>query len=263
MNAKQIETYKPLLDEFCQETKKFKNKIEMPGLFLPHGLENYETAKNKFFYVGRDTAGWIPFNELIDCFENNKIIDYINKNDWPNSLDEVFKQANNNPSSFWNIACRLQLKLNGVKEDLAINTNLSDEYKQILLEMGYGNLNSIETPQSIKNRKEWDSIDKNIYKEIKNKSLKFDNLKFILDIYNPSHIFIFNLKGDEELAFKNLEYECIQDKEFQNLIAIYTITGYKTKIIWTVHPGSFRYIKKNALEKISVSEWIDEIINRT
>lgn len=259
MNTKQIETFKTFLDEFCQETKQFKNKNEMPGLFLPHGLENYETAKNKFFYVGQDTAGWSSFDKLIDCFENNKINDYIVENDWPNSVDEVLEHANNNPSAFWTIVCRLQLKLNGINENLAMNIYLSDKYKHILSEMGYGNLNSIEKLQSINKRRErngLDHIDKNIYSEIKNKSLKFDNLKFILDIYNPSHIFIFNWIEDVRLAFKNLEYECIQEEDIPGLIGTYTIKGYKTKIIWTVHPRRLSFKKMNA------SDLIDEIMKR-
>jgi hypothetical protein len=115
--------------------------------------------------------------------------------------------------------------------------------------MGYGNLNSIETYLNLEREKTWDTINKDIYWDIKNKSKKFDKLKFIIEIYNPDYIFIFNWIEDEDaeaLAFSDLNFEWVKEEHIPKTISTYLIKGYNTKIIWTVHPMRLSFLKMNA-----------------
>jgi len=250
--SKQIDIYKSLINDFCKETNQYKNKIDIPGIFIPHGLSKYNCAKKKYFYIGRDTNDWCKFNELITFYEENNIEKYIEENNWPTSSDEFLEYTNNSQGGFWTLAAKLHLKLNGIQEDIQINTQMKNEYKEILEEMGYGNLNSIETKQSLQNRSQWESIDKSIYEDIKQKSKRFDRLKLILDIYNPDYIFIFNWDADENLAFTDLQFERLEHQNIENVCSVYYVKENNTKIIWTIHPNNLRFKGMNINDLITI-----------
>jgi hypothetical protein len=257
---KQIYTYKQIIVDFCNETRQYKNQIDIPGLFLPHVLANYDRANKKYFYVGRDTNGWGSFNDLIIAYENNQIEEYIEKNNnWPGVVDNFLEYTNNKAGGFWTLASKLHLKLNGINETVSINTDIDEKYKVILSEMGYGNLNAIETHQSIKNRDKWNDIDQIIYWDIKSKSRRFDKLKYILDIYSPDYIFIFNWavdEAEEELAFTDINVEWQENDHIPKILATYLVKDYNSKIIWTIHPRNLSF------KEMNIDELIQEISSR-
>lgn len=251
--TKQKECYKQLIIDFCNETKIYKNKIDIPGLFLPHGLSNFDTAEKKYFYVGRDTNGWGSLDELLTDFEDNNVEKYIEDNNgWPETVDDFLEYTNNKSGGFWTLASKLHLRLHGIIEDISINLDIKEDYKDILEGMGYGNLNSIETHQSLKNRGKWDCIDQSIYWDIKSKSRRFDKLKYILDIYNPDYIFIFNWDADEELAFSDIDVEWIKEEHIPDICSTYNIKGFNTKIVWTIHPRNLSFKSMNIDELIQI-----------
>lgn len=252
---KKVEAYKKVVSDFCEETKHYKNKIEIPSLFLPHALDGYFTATKKCFYVGRDTNGWGSFDDLLNSYEANEIETYI-EDGWPKEPDDFLEYSNNRAYGFWTLVSKLQLKINGINDEVSINTNLDEKYKKILSGIGYGNANSIETQKSLISRGIWDDIDQSIYYDIKNKSTRFDKLKYILDIYSPDYIFIFNWDADEDIIFSDLNVDWLEGEHVDKLFSTYKIRDYNTKVIWTVHPTSLRF------KGIKIDEFVKLICDR-
>ncbi len=250
---KQSEVFLPLLEQFCAATNEYKGKIDLPGLFLPHGLKNYDNAQNKYFYMGRDTNGWgSSFDELIEFNEKEELDKYIdNNNVWPTG-DDFLEYTNNSAGGFWTLAARLHLKIKTGHSNYAIRPDLEDKYKELLQDMGWGNLNSIETQQSLDKHGEWDDIDQDIYWKIKSKSRIFDCLNHILDAFQPDYIFIFNWQADEEIAFNGLKYKWIKKDHIPDLLSIYRIEDYQTRIIWTIHPRNLSFKGMNIEELIEL-----------
>jgi len=112
----------------------------------------------------------------------------------------------------------------------------------LLNEIGWGNINSIVKPSTLKKLKKWDNLDKNIYYDIKEKSRSFDSIKFILDIYEPDFLFIFNWNDEkEEDVFRDLKPIWNESEHKEGLISTYNFKEYKTKIIWCPHPNNLKY----------------------
>ena len=64
----------PLVEEFCKKAVVLGEESYPPhGLFVPYTFEKYEEAPIKIFYVGRDTYGWISFDEMMQDFKNGEL----------------------------------------------------------------------------------------------------------------------------------------------------------------------------------------------
>jgi len=249
------EIYLELLKEFLNDVKDYKDKVDMSGLFLPHTLSKYSSAKTKYFYCGQDTYEWTNFSKMIKYYENNDITGYLDENNsWP-SVDEIIEYSNNKEGNFWTLIIRLHIYLHRKK---IINVNTITERDKVLLEeIGWGNINSIEIPKTLQNRELWESLDKDCYWDIKEKSRAFDSIKHIMDLYNPDYIFIFNwAESKEEDVFKGLRPNWNKDEYIEGIISTYCFDDYKTKLIWCLHPNSLRY------KSMNINELIEEIDKR-
>jgi hypothetical protein len=243
--TKQEEIYEPLLREFCSEIKQYYKKINISGLFLANSMPKYEESNNKFFYIGQDTYWWTDFNMMIEQCTSNRVKEYINENNKWLTPKNIISQSSNNAGSFWTMVIRLHIFL---KTNELVNVNkLSNEQINLLNSIGWGNLNSIEVPKTLQNEERWNEIDKNYYRDIKNRSGKFDKLKLILDIYDPDILFVFNWCDDNkfEQVSEGLELECNEETYIQNILATYRIKDRKTKIIWSSHPNKLKYEETN------------------
>ena len=247
MNKQQVKFFLPMVSEFCNNIQNYKGLSKIPGLFLPHVLENYGSAERKYFYVGRDTNGWEKFSKLIQQYKSSELVQYFDENNsWPN-VNDFLEYANNKAGGFFTFVTKLHLRLHGVNEDVAANPELDDKYKKLLTEIGWGNINSIETPDSLKRREEWENINKDTYWAVKKYSRIFDRVTYILDIYKPDYIFIFNWDWDaEEFYFKDIKANWIKSEYDETFISTYSVDGYKTKIIWTIHPQRMSYLGMNS-----------------
>ena len=117
-------------------------------------------------------------------------------------------------------------------------TKLDDDDYQIIEQMGYGNLNSIEHDNSQKSMGIWGKIvDKYKFHQLRLASRKFDRLKHILDAYAPDLIVILNW-GNRDDVFEGLKFEWHKDYYIEGLRAMYSIEGYDTKILWSNHPNA-------------------------
>ena len=187
---------------------------------------------------------------MIEYYENNNIDEYVKENNNWLSTNRIIEYSNNK-SNFWTLIIRLHIYLHTKR---LINVNeISEEEINLLEEIGWGNINSIEIPKTLMNEGRWDDLDKNFYQDIKEKSRIFDSLKFIFDIYNPDYLFIFNWDDNkEEDVFNELTPIWNKEEYTHGIISTYTFENYKTKLIWCPHPNNLRYKSMNINELIEI-----------
>jgi hypothetical protein len=243
------EYFLPLVKEFCQTANEIGQAgYPVSGLFVPYTFEKYATAPKKIFYVGRDTAGWVKFDEMMQDFQSGNLSNYLDKNSNvvtvlgknQDETDEHSLKENWNTTNkwnFWTYCQKLHLYITKGYTEVDI-TKLDDEDYQIIEQMGYGNLNSIEHDNSQKNMGIWGKIvDKSKFHQLRLASRKFDRLKHILDAYAPDLIIILNWENRDDV-FEGLKFEWHKDSYIEGLRAMYTIEGYDTKILWSNHPNA-------------------------
>lgn len=256
-NTRKPETiFKPLLEQFCIETKDVNIGDDFPSIFLPHVMKGYETAEKKIFYFGQDTSGWTSTRELMEKYTTNALSEYINEtSEWIN--ENGYLDYNGNKAfGFWTLVAKLHLRMKGITNVNGIGAAFyNDENLQLLNDFGYGNTNSIEIKESLIRRKKWDNIDQLKYWVIKEKSKIFDKLKHTIDVYNPDLIFIFNWGCNHTLFLEGLSYDIEKYDLFNNHFWVVKLKDTKTKIIWTLHPNNLKF------QGYTVNELIDKILD--
>lgn len=251
--------YLPLLTKFCEEAEKIGNEaFPRHGIFIPYTFENYDSAPIKIFYVGRDTAGWIKFQEMMDDYRTEKLGDYLEKNS--NVVTVQGENINgsdthslregwniNNHWDFWRFCQKLHLYIIDNQANIDI-TKLSARDYQLIEQMGYGNCNCLEVYHTLRNNKFegrtlWELVnDKTKLRALRQESRELDKIKNIIEAYEPDLIIILNWSGKPGILLKELDTENVsnlycEDKGKQR--SVFTIEGYKTKILWSIHPNSF------------------------
>ena len=206
------------------------------GIFLSHPLPEYDKAAKKIFYVGRDTNGWGDYYEMMELYHQGKLMEYLD-NQWPTSAEEMMGWGNR--MAFWTVVFKLHIYLNhGVL--LPRLQDYSEEQKKCLIGLGFGNMNCVEIKASLQREKVWKDIEEEKYWPFKEKSRRFDRLKDILDLYNPDYIFLFTWSDDSDyMQNVNLIEDPSMREEYWR--CVYSIEGYKTKLIWTSHPTYFAW----------------------
>ena len=247
----------PLVEEFCKTATELGPSVyPRHALFVPYTFEAYHSAPKKIFYVGRDSEGWIKFDEMMMDFENGDLDNYLEKNsnvvtvqgenDDNTKTHDVHSLREgwniNNKWSFWTYCQKLHLYITKGYENVDIRNLTNDDYLTIE-QMGYGNLNAIEHDRTLKKDRNgirwWDNIsDKKRFHHLRLASRKFDRIKHILDAYNPDLIIILNWEERDDI-FEGLEKEWIKKYYIDKLRAVYRIEGYDTKILWSNHPNAW------------------------
>lgn len=251
-----------LLKNFCQDFDRSNIDENIPNIFIPHTMYDYENAPIKIFYIGRDTNRWGKLSVLFtEYFDKNNLLDYLPSiAEWMNELG-FLEYNKNNAGGFWTLAMRLHLKLKGINEIVPISENIPESMKKYLNDFGWGNINSIETMDSLSKRKYeldnsksvWQIIDKAKYLYTKQRSEKLDKLKYIVDTYAPDFVFIFNWSADEKKYLEGLEVAKLKKHEESKVgLWEYSFKGVNTKLIWTEHPGRLRYNKMNLNELVEI-----------
>jgi hypothetical protein len=251
-----VEIFKPLLEQFCKETKDINIGDDFPSIFLPHVMNGYETAKKKIFYFGQDTAGWTSTKELMQKYSDNALSEYVfETSEWIN--ENGYLDYNENKAyGFWTLVAKLHLRMKGVTKVNGIGRAFYEDVNLRLLDdFGYGNTNSIEMKESLLRRNKWDNIDPTKYRIIKDKSKIFDILKHTIEAYHPDLIFIFNWGCKEKLFLEGLNYEIKKYELIKNHFWVVNLPDTKTKIIWTMHPNSLKFLGYR------VDELIDTILD--
>lgn len=235
------EYYLPILKSFCDKTMSIYEGAYDQGPFIPYTMSNYADAPIKIMYVGRDTLNWEPFETLHKAYLEGHLTKYLDAN--KNSVTtDIMLTWKNNTGSFWNTVNKLHLLIRTGKFISDITT-IGEKEKSLLEEIGYGNLYSIETIDALRKRFEDSSFNpKQEYWEICKAAKPFETLKSIIEAYNPNYVFIFSWI-DKDDFFDGTDFEWQENWYEDNFRAVFTSRHYHTKVIWTMHPNRFSFLK--------------------
>ena len=216
---------------------------------LPYVHPEYWEISPRIFYIGRDTYGWDlgggGFSDFFDCYDAGDFESYLKKNAEALPLEDRMTSWAGRTGSFWQVANLLHLR---IRSGRIVDTgNLTVSERAVLAEMGYGNLNSIELPDSLRNQGCWNDIDESKYRTIKAASEKYlDRYGLLLDAFSPDVSIILSWSGDEALYFDGLDYERIADETEGKLkVFVYRVSNGRQDsiVIWTYHPSYLPRIK--------------------
>ena len=240
--------YLPLLKDFCNKTISLYEKDAYDqGPFIPYVMSNYDDAPVKILYVGRDTNYWEPFKTLHNAFKEDNLEKYLDANKECVNVDKMLEWKNSS-GSFWNTANKLHLLIRTGKFYSDINA-IGEEEKRLLEESGYGNLFSIELPQTIKKRYGDDDYQlPEEYWEICKAAKSFETLKSMIEAYNPDYVFVFTWIDKEDDFFEGTDFKQQKGWYEKSFRAVYTSKEYHTKVIWTLHPNRFKFLQTSVEE---------------
>lgn len=245
--------YLPLLKEFCLKALPLYKCGYQQGPFIPYTMPNYDNAPLKIMYVGRDTFYWESVETLTRAYQEDRLEDYLEANAKCVDVDKMLTW-NNNSGAFWPFVNKLHLLLRTgfYVSDMSV---INDNQKELLKEIGYGNLYSIEIPDTLKKRIDlyedvnvWELIsNKNQYYEICDAAKPFETIKSMIEAYHPDYIFVLSWTDKDDF------FDCTDfqeenewyDKDFR---AVYISKSYHTKVIWSLHPRRFSFMGTNSEE---------------
>lgn len=235
------EYFAPLFEQYIKKTKEVRNCGYWQMPFIPYTFSLYQSAPVKVFFIGRDTYYWCSYEESYTgdpkayMKANAEYVTINNyKNDWSLS------------GSFWGMVGKLQLQLMTGKYHSSIE-ELSEDGWKILESVGYGNLFSIELPETLKKKEEYDDIsDWDGYQKLQQLAKPFESLKTIFEAYGePDVVFVLSWIDKEADFFEGLDYESKAEFYEDGLRAVYLSKTHKTKVIWTSHPRRFPFLSTN------------------
>jgi hypothetical protein len=242
--TKRNQIYKPVLQEFGSRIIAFSEDMDISGPFVPQVLNEYQNSHPKYFYCGQDTYGWVPYAKFINAVKSNQLDVYLEDNDRWFSVENIKEYSGNREGSFWTLVIRLHLFLR--TQRLYTLSEISSAEEEILQEIGWGNMNSIEVPKTLQKYGRWESIDQDTYWKIKTASRPLDSIKLLLDSFGPDIIFIFNWNCEKKSdVFRDLNASEDLSKSVPGLLAIYSLSGYHTRVVWCPHPNNLRFKSQN------------------
>ena len=179
----------PLLKEFCDKTIPLYDKGYDQGPFVPYTMPKYGSAPVKIMYVGRDTYYWEPIETLKKSYKENRLEDYLDANTKCVDVDKMLTWKNNS-GSFWNFANKLHLLIR-TGQLVSDITTIDEKQKEILEEIGYGNLYSIELIETLRKRYEEPTLlPSTEYYTICEAAKPFESLRTMIEAYHPDYVFV-------------------------------------------------------------------------
>lgn len=235
--------YLPLLEDFYNRCPELYSCGYPYGPFVPYTFPNYQSAKERLFYIGRDPLYWVDKKEFITAQNRGTLKDYLEEVKKHVSIETIHKW-NSSPSSFWYFVSRLHINIRTGKFPSKLN---DDKYFELLSDIGYGNLFSIELVETLKYEDSWvpeTKQDKKIYNSITKKAYPLSSIKNILTAYKPDIIFILSWSDqcDEREYFEGLSFDTMDIYFERHKRALYYLNDYKTKVIWSTHPCRLKYM---------------------
>ena len=268
MNENQDDKRNAALRKLCAALKAFGDSVAdcradnsvlpWPPM-LPYVHPAYWNGKRRLFYIGRDTFGWDlgggGFSDFFDKYDQGDFAGYLAMNASALPLEKRATGWAGWTGSFWHAMnlLHLRIRLGRIVES---DAEVANE-KAVLAEMGYGNLNSIELPESLQNEKCWDNIDKDKYWRIKAASQKhLDRYELLFDAFQPDVSIIASWSGSEADYFREMDYAKIADETKGKLkVAVYRVSkeSRSSVVVWTYHPSYLPRIK------VRDAEFVEEI----
>ena len=237
------ETVKTLVNEI----KDFTSDSYPHGIFVSHPCSGYGKAVSKIFYFGQDTYWWMDkeaggFDGMKKLFLSGKWQEYRKLNSWPHSPEEILKWGNR--ITFWPFVVKFHLYHTKGQFFKSVY-DIDDDMKGALMEIGYGNIHSIEVPRTLI-KEGCEPADWGKYHELATACGKIDKLKLILDEYSPEAIVVLCWSWSENYFFDGLDpvFYPLYEKDGKRF-AYYTFKGYDTKLICLDHPQSRKFPKSD------------------
>lgn len=250
----QSEIYLPLLEEFCRQNEEEILSSGYPYLpFIPIAFSNYDISNPKIFYVGIDTYHWIrATQELLKYYHAHTLSVILELKEREVTPKRILQDWYSDKGRFWEFVCKLHLYIRTGKVLNNDNLrNLSSAEVEMIKEIGWGNMNSVELEKTLRKEGEWDAIDPSKYYRLKRSSENLlDPIMNLIQAFEPNYIILLGWGENEEHVFKGLNYEVKDEFYEQDFRALYQLKDYRTKIIWTCHPCRFRFLSTNQEEMI-------------
>lgn len=117
---------------------------------------------------------------------------------------------------------------------------------KLLEGIGYGNLFSIETEDTLRKKSEYDDIhDKAAYQKLRQTARPLETLKTIFSAYGePDIVFVLAWRDNDFL--EGLDYEKQEEFFEDGIMDVYLSRTHKTRVVWTSGPGRFSRLRTNA-----------------
>ena len=254
-NKINIDYYLPLLQEYCQKTLSIYDNHYHQGPFIPYTMSKYGCAPLKIMYVGRDTLSWEPAETLKEAYQENRLEDYMIANTKCVDVEKMLEWKNNT-GSFWNFVNKLHLLIR-TGQLVSDITSIDENQRDILEEIGYGNLHSIELIETLRHLFEEPEMPvTQEYLAICKAAKPFETLKSMIEAYQPDYVFVLSWIEKNEF-FDGTDFEWQKnfyhdtDKKYR---AVYLSKQYKTKVIWTLHPNAMwrKGLNKNDTQNLMI-----------
>jgi hypothetical protein len=238
--------FAPIFEDYLKGIEPFKDCGYWQLPFIPYTFPLYESSPLKVFYVGRDTYYWCEYAE--EYYADPKA--YLKDNSEFVTSNKIKEEEEWKEGRFWGMVGKLHLQLlTGIYHE-SVNDLTEKDFK-LLEGIGYGNLYSIETPQTLKKkysggeRSEWDDIkDVSGYKKLRLMARPFEQLKTIFEAYGePDVVFVLSWSNKEDVFFEGLDYEQKEEWFENDFRAVYLSKTHRTKVIWTSHPNRYRFLR--------------------
>lgn len=241
--------YLPLLKNFYENTKDLFIKSNYPyGPFIPYVFSNYYKAPLKIFYCGIETAGWIKknnTNNYLLCGREGRLQDYLEEDAKTMDVDKAL-EVGNRSGNFWPFVNKLHLLIRTkifVDDLKAINS----EQKTLLSEIGYGNINAMEKPDTITHNEGNILQDLVAYWKIREMTHPFESLKSIINAYSPNIIIVLG-KSYSQITYNDLDLDHIDSLHEEGKLDVYKVKSINTIIFQTLHPHAFSFKGTNNKE---------------
>ncbi len=242
----QYNIYIPLLKKYCKSNLDNVLNSGYPYIpFLPVAFPNYENNNPKIFYVGLEPYYWNRSTQLlIKSYRENKLEEIIEMNNKEVTPERILIEWRENKGRFLEFVCKLHLYIRTKNiystSDLK---HLSRDEEELIKEIGWGNMNSIEFRHTLQKEGNWNRVLPKQYYALKHTSEEIlDPIINIIKAYNPDYIVLMGWGEREDHVFKGLQVDAHDEYLEKNYRAIYTTPEYGTKIIWTSHPYRFSFL---------------------
>ena len=239
--------FSPIIQEYTERYQEVRNCGYWQMPFVPYTFPEYSTMPLKVFFVGRDTYYWQEYDEKYvghpELYAEDNA-DYV--------TIEKIREDFGKEGRFWNMVAKVQLLLQTGVYHKSLDGLTEADWK-LLEGIGYGNLFSIETKDTLENKKsetegrsEYDDIhDKAAYQKLRQTARPFETLKTIFSAYGePDIVFVLSWRDNDFL--EGLDYEKQEEFFEDGIMDVYLSRTHKTRVVWTSGPGRFSRLRTNA-----------------
>ena len=223
------DVYTPLVKTFVENVKKGGLKTQgIPALNIPKVGASYDDYSYKIAFIGMETKGWGKLSKFIELGSNSPEDAITYKDQW---FNEGKRYKHLKTTTFWGFIVSFLAKFYGYNKKQLIHKD--GTYHQILSSFVWGNCNSLER-YCVTAKK--NAADKKDWLKIKEFSLSFDNIIYILNATKPQLIFITYARFNKDKYFQNIDWEKVNTNKELHLRHYIIKREQQTNVFVIPHP---------------------------